>query len=260
LTAIWSTTSGVGAGGHVTLVHGSLDRSAGLLKLGRRLTDRYRVTRYDRRGYGRSAPSAGPFGIDDQVTDLISIVAAADEPNRPHVVVGHSYGGNVALAFAERHPDLVDAVVTYETPLSWRSWWPDDSAGSDAVAWSSDPEEAAERFMRRLIGDDRWERLPPSTRRSRRREGAAMVGELLDLRARAPWTASAITVPVLAVHGELGQPYHRRGAESIALEVPDGEYASVIGAKHPGPNTHPEAVAALIDDLVERRVRPMSVS
>jgi pimeloyl-ACP methyl ester carboxylesterase len=258
LTAIWSATSGAGSAGHIALVHGSLDRSAGLLKLARRLDDRYRVTRYDRRGYGRSSPSAGPFGVDDHVDDLVSVVEQMVRSVRPSVVVGHSYGGNVALAVAERRPDLVDAVVTYETPLSWRNWWPNDSAGSDAVGWSSDPAEAAERFMRRLIGDDRWERLPESTRGSRRREGTAMVGELLDLRARAPWEASAVTVPVLALHGELGQPYHRRGAESIAAEMPAGEYACVRGAKHPGPNTHPDAVAALIDDFVERRVRSAS--
>ena len=82
-------------------------------------------------------------------------------------MVGHSYGGNVALATVERHPDLVAGVVTYETPLSWLPWWPGDSAGGDAVAWRDDPEEAAERFMRRMIGDERWERLPPSSRASR---------------------------------------------------------------------------------------------
>lgn len=260
MTAIWSATSGHGAGGQITLVHGSLDRSAGLLKLSRRLGDRYRVTRYDRRGYGRSTPSSGPFGVDAHVTDLTTLLESVGSAGHPNVVVGHSYGGNVALALAARRPDLVDAVVTYETPLSWRSWWPTDSAGSDAVGWSADPEEAAERFMRRLIGDERWERLPASTRRSRRREGAAMVGELVDLRTRAPWDASAITMPVLAMHGELGQPYHRRGAESIATDVPHGECATVVGAKHPGPNTHPDEVAALIDDFIERRVRPSSVS
>jgi hypothetical protein len=67
-------------------------------------------------------------------------------------------------------------------------------------------------------------------------------------------------VPVLALHGEHGQSYHRRGAESIAIETPAGEYACVRGAKHPGPNTHPDAVAALIDDFVERRVKSASTS
>ena len=37
--------------------------------------------------------------------------------------------------------------------------------------------------MRRLIGDEKWERLPRRRRAARRAEGAAMVGELADLAA-----------------------------------------------------------------------------
>lgn len=258
MSEIWSATSGSGVGGRIMLIHGSLDRSAGMLKLARRLASEFRITRYDRRGYGRSAAAGGPFGVADQVDDAIRVIERVGDEARPSVIVGHSYGGNVALALAERRPDLVDGVVTYETPLSWCDWWPNDSAGASAVAMNADPGEAAERFMRRLIGDRRWERLPESTRRSRRSEGPAMVGELIDLRRGAPWNATAIDLPVLAMHGELGQPYHRRGAETIAAQIAGAEVVAVPGAKHPGPNTHPDAVAALIADFVERRVRPSS--
>ena len=258
MSEIWSATSGAPGGADITLIHGSLDRSAGLLKLGRRLDEEYRVLRYDRRGYGRSSPHDGPFGIDEQVEDLRRLLGGRGEVNRPSVLVGHSYGGNVALATAERHPELVDGVVTYETPLSWRDWWPGESAGANAVTWQHDPPEAAERFMRRLIGDERWERLPASTRRSRRAEGPAMVGELIDLRRRPAWDAARVRVPVLAIHGEFGADHHRRAAEAIAAELPDAALAVLPGGKHPGPNTHPDAVAAMVRDFVEQRVRPTS--
>jgi pimeloyl-ACP methyl ester carboxylesterase len=256
LTDVWSATTGVDDGPQITLVHGSLDRSAGLLKLSRRLDDRYRVTRYDRRGYGRSAPHDGPFGLDQHVDDLRQLLARQGAERRPRVIVAHSYGGNVALALAQRDPGLVDGVVVYETPLSWREWWPGDSAGSDAVAWRADPEQAAERFMRRLISDDRWERLPASTRASRRREGAAMVGELLDLRARPAWRGEEIDLPVMAMRGEFGADHHRRGTESIAAEIDGAELVVMAGAKHAGPNTHPDAVADAVDEFVRRRVKP----
>lgn len=254
MTEIWSATTGAHGGVHITLIHGSLDRSAGLLKLSRRLDDHHLVTRYDRRGYGRSAPCDGPFGIDQQVEDLQQVLSGVAEQDRPVVLVGHSFGGNVALAFAERHPGSVDAVVVYETPLSWRAWWPGDSAGADAVAWRADPPAAAERFMRRLISDDRWERLPASTREARRREGTAMVGELLALRSAPAWSGERIGVPVLAMHGEHGADHHGRGAAAIAAEIPGAELSVLAGGRHPGPNTHPDEVAAIIEDFVERRV------
>jgi len=255
LTKIWSATTGVERGRRLTLIHGSLDRSAGLLKLSRRLDDRHLVTRYDRRGYGRSTPHDGPFGLDEQVDDLRAVLAGADGRG-PEVLVAHSYGGNVALALAQRHPELVAGVVVYETPLSWRAWWPGDSAGADAVAWQSDPEQAAERFMRRLISDDRWERLPASTRASRRREGTAMVGELLDLRARPAWDGAQIDLPVMAMHGEFGADHHRRGAETIAAEIAGAELVMLTGGRHPGPNTHPDEVAEIVDDFIDRRIAP----
>ncbi|NNE10715.1 MAG: alpha/beta fold hydrolase [Ilumatobacter sp.] len=253
-TDVWSSTAGPDDAPHVVLVHGTLDRSAGLLKLSRRLADRYRVTRYDRRGYGRSVGCEGPYGLEQHLADLVSVIEGASPTVRPRVVFGHSYGGNVALALAERHPELVDGVLTYETPLSWRPWWPGTSAGSDAMAWQADPAMAAERFMRRVIGDARWERLPPSTQAGRRREGTVMVDELLDLRARAPWHGEAIAVPVLAVHGEHGAEHHRDAAEAIAAEVPLGRFETLADARHPGPNTHPDATAALVDDFVRSTV------
>lgn len=254
MTGVWSAVTGTNIDGHVTLIHGSLDRSAGLLKLSRRLDDRFRVLRYDRRGYGRSTPHDGPFRMVDQVDDLDTLLGAQPAEDRPSVLVGHSFGGNVALAYASQRPDRVAAVVTYETPLSWRPWWPHGTAGSRALDWTHDPPAAAEGFMRRLIGDDRWERLPPSSRAARRREGTAMVGELSDLRAQPAWESADVGVPVLAMYGVDGQPHHRRAAETIAAEIDGAELCGVAGASHPGPNTHPDVVAGLITDFLDRRV------
>ena len=150
-----------------------MDRSAGMLKLSRQLDHEFRVLRYDRRGYGRSVPHDGPFAMDAQVDDLVGLLAG-----RRAVLVGHSYGGNVALAAAERHPDLVAGVAVYETPLSWEPWWPASTAGSIAVADPGSTAGAAERFMRRMIGDERWAALPERSKQARLAEGGAMVGEL----------------------------------------------------------------------------------
>ena len=88
-----------------------------MLKLSRRLDADFRVLRYDRRGYGRSFPHPGPFTMDAQMDDLVALLAG-----RKAVLIGHSYGGNVALATADHHPDLVAGVAVYETPLSWEPW------------------------------------------------------------------------------------------------------------------------------------------
>ncbi|MFV0308627.1 MAG: alpha/beta fold hydrolase [Desertimonas sp.] len=249
---LWSQHSGRPAGPLVGLIHGSLDRSAGLLRLARRLDGQACVLRYDRRGYGRSTPHAGPFDMDAQVADLVTLLAG-----RPAVLVGHSFGGDVALATAVRHPELVRGVVVYEPPLSWLPWWPTTTAGSQALDKNGDGDgddhaEAAERFMRRLIGDHRWERLPARTRQARRDEGAAMIGELADLRDRAPWEPAAVGVPVVALAGELGADHHRRGVAHLGEVLADVRTVEIAGAKHFGPNTHPDAVAAEVLGVLDR--------
>lgn len=249
--AIWSASAGVAGAGHVVLVHGSLDRSAGMLKLSRRLDESFRVSRYDRRGYGRSIPHAGPFDMESQVDDLVGVIAT--EPD-PAVLVGHSYGGDVALAAAQRRPDLVAGVVVYEAPLSWLDWWPRSTAGADAQAWQHDPEAAAERFMRRLIGDARWEHLPPGTQAARRAEGPALVGELIDLRLHAPWAPDGVRAPVVPMCGERSQDHHRRSAEVIA-EWFGTEPVVLTGARHFGPNTHPDDTAAVVAQFAQRVLR-----
>ncbi|MGH9133939.1 MAG: alpha/beta fold hydrolase [Ilumatobacteraceae bacterium] len=244
---VWSHESGDVGAPLIALIHGTMDRSAGMLRLSRSLDEEYRVLRYDRRGYGRSAPHPGPFGIDQQIDDLVELLGG-----RRALLFGHSYGGNVALATAARHPELVVAVAVYETPLSWLDWWPGSTAGGDAVATRGTPAEAAERFIRRLIGDARWDKLPPTTRDARRSEGPAMVGELVDLRDHAPWSAREIAVPVVAMFGEHGAPHHRAGTAHLGDVLGDAGVVQVDGARHFGPNTHPHAVAGAIEALASR--------
>lgn len=222
----------------VALVHGSMDRMAGFAKLARRLEADHRVLRYDRRGYAQSLAVGPPFTIARHALDLIDLL-----DGRPAVVVGHSLGGNVALAAAERVPELVRAVVVYESPFSWLPWWPTSTAGAAAV--DGDPADAAERFLRRMIGDALWERLPEATRAARRAEGEVLVGELTDLRVAAPWHPEGITVPVIASYGELGSDHHKVGQRWLAdtLGCP---LVEIPGARHNAHSTHPDALADLV--------------
>ena len=233
MTGIWADEAGFHERPLIAVIHGSMDRSAGMLKLSRQLDHDYRVLRYDRRGYGRSAPHNGPFGMDAQVGDLIEVL-----DGRCAVLVGHSYGGNIALATAARHPDLVAGVAVYETPLSWEPWWPGTTAGSRALAGGGDPGDAAEAFLRRMLGAERWDALPEKTRHVRRAEGPAMVGELGDLRANQPWRPEDVTVPVICAYGTRGAPHHHRGM-AYAAEALGCPLVVMEGCGHDAPMSHP---------------------
>lgn len=231
----------------VVFVHGSLDRSSAFLKVQRHLRDLH-VVRYDRRGYAKSIALGAATSFEVQVTDLAAVV-----DGRPAVICGHSLGGVIALALAERAPDLVRAVVAFESPMPWTSWWPKATAGSAAIA-GSDDEGAAERFMRRLIGDDRWDELPEATRAQRRAEGPALLADLRSLREPEPqpYRPEALQIPVVAAHGTESAPHHQETARRLAGLVPGAELAVIAGAGHGAHLSHPAELAALVRRAIER--------
>lgn len=235
----------------VVIVHGTLDRAATFARTSRRLRDAgAHVVRYDRRGYGRSI-GLGPGPIGRHVDDLIAVI-----DGRPAVVFGHSIGGVAGLAAAEREPAAVRAVVAYEPPMPWVSWWPSRTAGAAAVSSPdggapADPGDAAEAFMRRMVGDERWERLPARTQAERRSEGPALLAELASLRGvPAPYDPARIGCPVIAVHGSRSEPHQRRAAEALAAAVADARLVVIDGATHGAHLTHATDLAGVVTGVV----------
>ena len=79
-----------------------------------------------------------------------------------------------------------------------------------------------------------------------------MVEELDDLRSRPPWDAGRINVPVIAMRGSDGAEHHRRSTAHLGAVLPDCTVVDIEGARHFGPNTHPDEVAAIVAGLVSR--------
>jgi pimeloyl-ACP methyl ester carboxylesterase len=160
----------------------------------------------------------------------------------PALLFGHSFGGVLALAAAARLGTSVTGVVVYEPPMMWESWWP-QAAGHE----QDSPEDMAEAFMRRLIGDHRWERLGDSTRQARRSEGRALVAELDSLRRCRPFEAESLGCPVLVMRGAEAREHHVRACDRLVRDLKDASLDVIEGAGHFGPNTHPDLVAASVE-------------
>jgi pimeloyl-ACP methyl ester carboxylesterase len=239
---VWVQESGEGP--RLVLVHGAMDRAGGMLRVRRELMDDHCVVRYDRRGYGRSLALGPAASFDQQVDDLAGVVA-----DRPSVLVGHSYGGVLCLTLAERRPDLARAVMAYEAPRMWELSWPGMGGSEDL-----DPGDAAESMLRRLIGDEMWERMPAGMRVERRAEGPALLADLRTLRPPSPppYTAATLRVPVLAARGSEAWPHHRRATDELARSAPLGELAVIEGAGHGAHLSHPADFAALVRRAVQR--------
>lgn len=246
---ITTTETGRVDGPVMVMVHGSLDRQATFAKLSAHVGESHRVVVYDRRGYARSRHLGGPFTIDSHVEDLRSVVG-----DRQVVIYGHSLGGTIALTFADRHPDHVLGLAVYETPMSWLPFWVVPGGVSASLDNGHDTSIVAENFMKRMIGERRWNSLPEKTRQMRREEGDTLVGDLMDLRRGSPYDLANVACPVLSVVGEPAHDRFQRSARIIVEQCPDSRLLSVPGWNHNAHVTHPSEFAATVIEPLLRRV------
>ena len=97
------------------LIHGLGGTARGIWKnLAPGLEGEFTVVTYDLRGAGRSEIPPGPYSLDDFVGDLRELVGelGLDRP----ALVGHSFGGTIALAYAAGFPAEVSALVAVGGP------------------------------------------------------------------------------------------------------------------------------------------------
>ncbi|MGV6813353.1 MAG: alpha/beta fold hydrolase [Brevirhabdus sp.] len=110
-----------GEGPDIVLIHGSSGNLRDFsFDLARRLERDFRVISFDRPGLGWSDPlPVGREGIDDQAR-VLQRAAAKLGAERP-LVLGQSYGGAVALAWAATLPDSLSGLLLVAAPaLPWQ--------------------------------------------------------------------------------------------------------------------------------------------
>lgn len=225
-------------------VHGAMDRGSSFRGLAKELAP-LEVVIWDRAGYAHSI-DVGPFNVEDHLADLSAIL---DE--KPAVVFGHSLGGTYALWLASLgHPNLL-AVSTFESPLPGGAWW--------GEGWDVDPAEAArglvstqragelaEAFLRRMITDDVWERLPERTKLLRRAEGQAFLRELGQLvSGRIGFDLGAIEVDVTAGISSRPSHHHRSGLNRLMASLEVTSYC-VADSHHSAHLNSPKALAQVL--------------
>ena len=75
----------------------------------------YYVIVYDRRGEGRSTDPNAEFSLAEAAADMQNVLEQY-KVTKAHLL-GHSFGGILALKFARTHPEMVSSVVLISAPL-----------------------------------------------------------------------------------------------------------------------------------------------
>lgn len=219
-------------------------------------------------GYGR-AGFRGRVGRDDDASlagDAAAVLRMPGADVPAFHLIGHSYGGAVALKIALSHPQrvasltLIEPVLFHLLPLDggaedmrhYRTILGirDRLRGAVAAGW---PAHGMAAFVDFWNGAGSWDSAEAEQRqrlaaqaRAVLRNFTACLGESWPLA-----EVSRLAMPLLAISGEASPAVTRRLTDKLVDAAGEATAARLFGAGHMAPLTHPAAVNALI----ERHVR-----
>lgn len=207
----------------------------------------YHVLIPDLIGCGRSAPWGDDSGRFEAEADM-ELVESLATAHGPVILVGHSYGGALALKTACKLGAQVAAVAVYDPVL----WGPHRELHGDAFVEKMkergllDPAlRGTEKWMSTFVeywgGEGAWERMAPLAREQMMRSAAQTCDQALALARdeEGAGTYAAIRSPTLVLSGSETPPEMRDSAVRVAEAIPLGEH-QVLPGGHMVPLTHTE--------------------
>ncbi|MCL4836945.1 MAG: alpha/beta fold hydrolase [Thermoanaerobaculia bacterium] len=211
----------------------------------------YRVLAPDLRGLGESALGPGEPGIGTYAADLVELLRHL--ATGPAVLVGHSMGGYVALAFARSHPELLRGLVLVATRSGADS--PEAAEGRRTTAAKVLREgalELAEGMVPKMLAPGREDPalradvlalMAPSAP-----EGVAAALRAMAARPDATPSLAAIQVPTLVVTGDADTLIPPAESERMAAAIPHAKLVTIPGAGHLVAHEEPVAFNSALGD------------
>jgi pimeloyl-ACP methyl ester carboxylesterase len=244
----------MGSGEPMLLIHGAHIADALQPLMAEPALERFQRIRYHRRGFGGSTypVDAGPTSVAVQAEDAVRLLDHV-RVDRAHLV-GHSFGGAIALELAAQHPTRVAALLLLEPPFLTT---PAGAAFASAMAplveryEAGDAEGAVHGFLA-LVGDRNWRATIDQTVPGGIAQAVKDAATFFEIELPGPmWTfgpeqAAAISCPVLSVLGSRSSPLFVEGRQLLHTWFPACQDADIPGTTHLLQMQAPGPVAAAI--------------
>ncbi|MCP4443724.1 MAG: alpha/beta hydrolase [Myxococcales bacterium] len=219
-----------GSGRPLLLIHGSAaDHTTWTVQFAG-LREDFCMLAYDR----NPAPR---YTVQEHADDAAEILRS--EVHGTAAVVGSSFGAIVALDLGRRYPELVSHLILCEPPLAQSDYLspvPDGFACRfDDISARDGGPAASEFFLRCVLGDDAFERMPKAYRKrsmAAHEQIRADMGALASYRVRYDALASELRAKVYLLGGERSASFYADTLEALQFAIPGSERKTLRGAGH----------------------------
>ncbi|MEM6582275.1 MAG: alpha/beta fold hydrolase [Pseudomonadota bacterium] len=232
----------------ILALHGTASNAKQWRGLQQSMAAERRVLTPDLPGYGEFGTADLPAtpGMERRLRSICELLDILDEPCH---VVGHSFGGALALRLGVMRPEQVLSISVYEPtalavfhgctqPLDQRFLGEFRRLGQ--ITASATPEVAMESFVNYWMGPGQWTQLSSANQNILTAVAKSAARDfqdaLLDLDQPTPpkWYAG----PVQILCGDSTVPASHRIAHLLMERLPNASLQIMSGAGHMGPMTH----------------------
>lgn len=251
-----------GRGPPVVLIHSSVSGNRQWRSLTDSLTDRYRVLAPNLYGYGGTTPwpDVAPQSLFAQAQIVLAVCEGLGEPVH---LVGHSFGGQVALKAATLLGPRVGRMVLFEpNPIYLLKQVGRTAAYLEArdlrdyvkcFGALGDWERVAERFADYWIGDGAWAAMPEKRRAAfadylppNFHEWDAAMDEQTTVE-----QFQALTCPTLVVSDPSTRRPIREIVEILEEACPQWSFRSLAAGGHMAPLTQPDVINPIVRSFLD---------
>ena len=234
-----------GRGVPVVLIHGTASDYRIWMSQIRPLAAKYRVIAYSRR-YHTPNPWKGDgsdYSAELHAQDLVALLQSLNLG--PAHLVGHSYGGTVALLVARDHPELVRSVVAMEPGMSGlvtgeqgealRTGWKQVLDATKAAAAAGNDEQAMQILVDWALKPRGFRQVSPPMKAMFAENVRAVKVQLASTAPPVSFTceeSGALKVPLLLVEGESSADYMVAASRALQACLPAAERVAIPHATH----------------------------
>ncbi len=247
-----------GQGKPIVLVHCSSACYREWLPLIKSLPKNFRVLAPDLWGYGKSQTFSQDEIFDEQVDYQIicEMLKLCDEPAH---LIGHSYGGAIAIEAARTNMDKIESLTLIE-PSCFQLLWNSDRCEQEwnevqnvaqkmvGAVRSGDYKSGMDVYMSFFLGEEEWASTDERTKERLTTSVLKVAGEfsLIEYKGMSLEDYSAIEAPVTFIQGSRTRQAAKKVVSLLNNVMGNSSVVEIPGAGHMSPMTHARQVVDIV--------------